>query len=178
MSMESSITDDTSVFVIGNPQGPQVDTPLQFSTLPGSSSTVLQWVTIFTTPANHPFVSQSLLESDVSIIGLPFPENIAGIPSAGTSNQQQILAFHGCVPRCLCNRGYSEPELNDEPFALISFPLIKLNLRQEAPFNERIPKSPFIDLLAGQEIATSNSYGLILNSFYELEGVYLAYWNH
>ncbi|PIN01678.1 UDP-glucuronosyl and UDP-glucosyl transferase [Handroanthus impetiginosus] len=37
-------------------------------------------VTIFTTPLNHPFISHSLPQTNVSIIDLPFPENIPEIP--------------------------------------------------------------------------------------------------
>ncbi|KAK4393012.1 UDP-glycosyltransferase 90A1 [Sesamum angolense] len=45
-------------------------------------------ITIFTTPANHPFISQSLSGADVSIIDLPFPENIPGIPHEAESTDK------------------------------------------------------------------------------------------
>nr|GEY62848.1 UDP-glycosyltransferase 90A1-like [Tanacetum cinerariifolium] len=37
-------------------------------------------VTIFTTPANHPYISTSLSDTSTSIISLPFPNNIPGVP--------------------------------------------------------------------------------------------------
>ncbi|KAJ0557797.1 putative flavonol 3-O-glucosyltransferase [Helianthus annuus] len=38
-------------------------------------------VTLFTTPANHQYVSASLPDTPTTIVTLPFPDNIPGIPS-------------------------------------------------------------------------------------------------
>ncbi|KAH0696716.1 hypothetical protein KY290_014116 [Solanum tuberosum] len=37
-------------------------------------------ITIFTTPANRPFFSDSLSGTNINIIEIPFPQNIQGVP--------------------------------------------------------------------------------------------------
>ncbi|KAH7532539.1 hypothetical protein FEM48_Zijuj04G0030900 [Ziziphus jujuba var. spinosa] len=46
-------------------------------------------VTIFTTPANRPFIADSLADTSASIVDLPFPENIPDIP-AGIESTDKI----------------------------------------------------------------------------------------
>ncbi|KAL7221210.1 hypothetical protein ACSBR1_023207 [Camellia fascicularis] len=45
-------------------------------------------VTIFTTPANRPFISNSLANTDASIVDLPFPENVDGLPAGVESTDK------------------------------------------------------------------------------------------
>ncbi|KAF5958850.1 hypothetical protein HYC85_006075 [Camellia sinensis] len=194
-------------------------------------------VTIFTTPANRPFISNSLANTDASIIDLPFPENVDGLPAGVESTDKlpsmslfmpfvnatklmqpdfeqalEALPFVTClisdgflcwtvqstakfgIPRLvsfgwsyysMCvsrdagvNGLFSGPESDDEPFTLTSFPWIK-HTRNDfgEPFNVREPKGPFLDFVTEQIISISKSYGLIMNSFHELEGKFIDYWN-
>uniref|UniRef100_A0A5B6ZQC2 Glycosyltransferase n=1 Tax=Davidia involucrata TaxID=16924 RepID=A0A5B6ZQC2_DAVIN len=54
-------------------------------------------ITIFTTPANRPFISQTLADTDTSIINLPFPENIDGVP-AGVESTDRLPSMSLFVP--------------------------------------------------------------------------------
>ncbi|THG10000.1 hypothetical protein TEA_009988 [Camellia sinensis var. sinensis] len=83
-----------------------------------------------------------------------------------------------CVPRCGREWTISGPESDDEPFTLTSFPWMK-HTRNDfgEPFNVREPKGPFLDFVTEQIISISKSYGLIMNSFHELEGKFIDYWN-
>ncbi|KAK6796948.1 hypothetical protein RDI58_004649 [Solanum bulbocastanum] len=192
-------------------------------------------VTVFTTPASHPFFSDSLSDTNVNIIDIPFPQNIEGIPigvestdklpsmslfvpfaSATKSmkpNFEQALAslspvtfmitdnflpwtldsanklsiprfaFNGMTTFSLSLARSSHDLLrtelsDDEMFTLPDFPWIKLTRNDfDSPFRERKPKGPFFDLTLEQAMATSKSSGLIVNSFYELESVYVDYFN-
>lgn len=53
-------------------------------------------VTIFTTPANRSFIAQSLADTAISIIDLPFPQNLADIPAGieSTDKLPSISLFH------------------------------------------------------------------------------------
>ncbi|KAF7136528.1 hypothetical protein RHSIM_Rhsim08G0056000 [Rhododendron simsii] len=194
-------------------------------------------VTIFTTPANKPFISDSLSDTDASIVELPFPQNIDGVPAGVESTDklpsmslfvpfanatklmqpnfersletlpnviciisdgflgwtQQSAADFG-IPRLvfygwnnysqticrsiLANSLLSGPELDDEPIVVTDFPWIKLTRSDfDEPFNSREPKGPHLDFIIEQAIATSKSYGQVMNSFYELEALYVEYWN-
>ncbi|KAG5534950.1 hypothetical protein RHGRI_022907 [Rhododendron griersonianum] len=194
-------------------------------------------VTIFTTPGNQPFISDSLSDTDASIVELPFPQNIDGVP-AGLESTDKLPSMSLFVPFanatklmqpnfersletlpnviCIISDGFlgwtqqsaaefgiprlvfsgwnnysqticrsiivnsllSGPELDDEPIVVTSFPWIKL-IRNEfdEPFNSREPKGPHMDFIIEQAIATSKSYGQVMNSFYELEVLYVEYWN-
>lgn len=58
------------------------------------------------------------------------------------------------------------------------FPWIKLAKNDlERAFTGAPPTGPYFDFILEAVIATSNSYGLVTNSFYELEPIYLNYWN-
>nr|WIW42741.1 UDP-glycosyltransferase [Nicotiana tabacum] len=67
---------------------------------------------------------------------------------------------------------------DDEPFAVPDFPWIKLTRNDfDSPFREREPKGLFFEFAVEQSIANSKSYGLLINSFYELESIYVEYFN-
>ncbi|CAI9784827.1 unnamed protein product [Fraxinus pennsylvanica] len=69
-------------------------------------------------------------------------------------------------------------ESADEPFTLISFPWIKLTRNEfDYLFNKRDPSGPLFDFVMEMVIALSKSYGLLVNSFYELKPLYVEYWN-
>ncbi|KAL7190393.1 hypothetical protein ACSBR2_022630 [Camellia fascicularis] len=195
-------------------------------------------VTIFTTPANHPFISASLANTNASIIDLPFPENIDELPTGVESTDKlpsmslfvpfanatkhiqpdfekalEALSNVTClisdgflswtlesatkfgIPRlasygwsyysmCVCrevavNRLLSGPESDDEILTVPSFPWIKLRRNDfDEPFNVREPKGPHIDFVTEQSIATAKSYGIIMNSFEELESKFIDCWNN
>ncbi|KAK4360765.1 hypothetical protein RND71_019717 [Anisodus tanguticus] len=67
---------------------------------------------------------------------------------------------------------------DDEMFTIPEFPWINLTRNNfDSPFREREPKCPFFDFAMEEAMATSKSYGLIVNSIYELESVYVDYFN-
>ncbi|MCE3050662.1 hypothetical protein HAX54_047773 [Datura stramonium] len=192
-------------------------------------------ITIFTTPANRPFFSNSLIDTNIDIIEIPFPQNIQGIPPGVESTDklpsmslfppfvnatklmqphfEQALeslppvtfmitdgflswtldsankfgiprlvyfgmsAFAGALTRSAASILQTEVS-DDEPFALPDFPSIKLTRNDfDIPFRERHPKGPLFDFVMESMISTSKSYGLLVNSFYELESVYVDYSN-
>ncbi|CAA2966216.1 UDP-glycosyltransferase 90A1-like [Olea europaea subsp. europaea] len=194
-------------------------------------------VTLFTTPANRPYIVHSLSGDDITIIDLPFPADIPGIQTGIESTDKlpsmslflpftratklmqpyfektlQTLPHVTCIvsdqflhwtaesatklgiPRlgffgmsnyanalsrdAAVNGLLSLHESADEPFNLTSFPWIKLTRNDfDDPFNKRDPSGPLFDFIIERVIAMSNSYGLLVNSFYELEPLYVDYCN-
>ncbi|XP_022895143.1 UDP-glycosyltransferase 90A1-like [Olea europaea var. sylvestris] len=194
-------------------------------------------LTLFTTPENRPYIVQSLSGDDITIIDLPFPGNIPGIPpgiestdklpsmslffSFARATKLMQPYFEGAlqkIPHVTCivsdlflhwtvesaikfgvqqlgfdgmsnyvnsinrdaviNGLLSLHESADEPFTLSSFPWIKLTRNDfDYPFNQRHPSGPLFDFIMEMGIALSKSYGLLVNSFYELEPLYVEYWN-
>ncbi|KAL7221208.1 hypothetical protein ACSBR1_023205 [Camellia fascicularis] len=157
-------------------------------------------VTMFATVANRPFFSDSLADTGASIVDLPFPENINGLP-AGVESTDKLPSVSLFVPfanatklmqpdfeqaleilpnvTCLISDGFLGPESDDEPLTVPSFPWIKVTRNDfDEPFNVREPKGPHIDFVMEQAIATAKSYCIIMNSFYELESQFIDYWNN
>ncbi|KAH7851584.1 hypothetical protein Vadar_013728 [Vaccinium darrowii] len=54
-------------------------------------------ITVFTTPANRPFISDSLTDTDASIVELPFPQNIDGVPD-GVESTDKLPSMSLFVP--------------------------------------------------------------------------------
>ncbi|XP_055806189.1 UDP-glycosyltransferase 90A1 [Solanum dulcamara] len=192
-------------------------------------------ITIFTTPANRPFFSDSLSDTNINIIEIPFPQNIQGIPPCVEStdklpsmtlfptfaNSTKLMKPHFekaleslppvtfmitdgflgwtldsankfGIPR-LVYFGMSafswalsisaasvlRTELSDdESYQVPDFPWIKLTRNDfDLSIRERDPKGPDTDFTMESIIATSKSYGLLVNTFYELESVYVDYCN-
>ncbi|KAK1568462.1 hypothetical protein Q3G72_024841 [Acer saccharum] len=195
-------------------------------------------VTVFTTPANRPFISNFLVNTSASIIDLPFPENVAGIPPGIESTDKlpsislyvplaratklmqpdferavqdmplvsflvsdgflwwtlesatkfgfPRFVFYGmnnyssCVSRSVrVNHTLLDgPNSDDELITVTGFPWIKVTRNDFDPvFTDAEPKGPPFELFMDQVIATSNSYGMIVNSFYELEPVFVEHRN-
>ncbi|KAL3629237.1 hypothetical protein CASFOL_026459 [Castilleja foliolosa] len=196
-------------------------------------------ITIFTTPANHPFISQSLPSDDpnISIVDLPFPTNIPNIPENiestdklssmslfvpfvnGTelmqnSFENSLRTFHKQVT-CIISDGFLHwtlqsaskfniPRLSfygmsyyamalsrsvmvdgsltshdsgDEEFTVNSFPWIKLCRNDfDDPFDKKDPRGAHLDFIIKATTATANSYGIVVNSFYELEKPFIDHW--
>ncbi|KAA8530253.1 hypothetical protein F0562_004962 [Nyssa sinensis] len=196
-------------------------------------------VTIFTTTANRAFISKSLAETNASIIDLPFPENIDGLPpgiestdklpsmslfvsfanatklikpdfervletlphvtfmvsdgflcwTLESANKFGIprLVYHGMsnYAMAVCrdagnNRLLSQPRSDDdELFPLTNFPHIKLTRNDFEPqLTDPEPKGPYFEFIVEMVITITQSYGVIVNSFYELEPLYSDYWNN
>ncbi|KAK2639716.1 hypothetical protein Ddye_027511 [Dipteronia dyeriana] len=194
-------------------------------------------VTVFTTPANRPFISNFLVNTTASIVDLPFPENVAGIPPGIESTDKlpsmslyvplaratklmqpdferavqdmprasflvsdgflwwtlesatkfgfPRFVFYGmnnyssCVSRSVfVHQLLNGPESDDELITVTGFPWIRLTRNDFDPLFKNVePKGPQFELLMDQVIATSNSYGTIVNSFYELEPVFVEHLN-
>ncbi|XP_076945234.1 UDP-glycosyltransferase 90A1-like [Bidens hawaiensis] len=194
-------------------------------------------VTLFTTPANLPYESTSLSDTPASIVTLPFPNNIPGVPSGVESVDKlpslahfynfvstKFMKFHFeqairdiktpvtfmvtdgffgwtlesanalNIPRLVyygmgnfantTSRVISlNPRLFDgkddnERVVVPELPWIKATrLEFDDAFTEHGINSPLSQWVAEQVHATTNSYGLVTNSFFELEPVYAEYWN-
>ncbi|XP_077222541.1 UDP-glycosyltransferase 90A1-like [Tasmannia lanceolata] len=194
-------------------------------------------LTIFTTPSNSPFIRHSLSTTRATIIELPFPQDIPGIPAGieCTDNLSSISLFPPFVQAtkkiqthfeqalqnlrqvsCIISDGFlgwtlksalkfdipryvfygmnnfamavsavisrdrphKDVASDDEPFSLSPFPWIQLTKNDlESPFKDPEPHGPHFDFLLELVIATSESRGMVVNSFYELESVYADYWN-
>lgn len=196
-------------------------------------------VTIFTTPANRPFFSKSLSDvlHSISLIDLPFPENIPGVPpgiqstdklpsmslfppfaaatklmkphfetalnslppvsfmitdgflgwTLDSANKLRIprLVYFGMsyfssvVSRSVTSAGLIvKTNGDDEPFTVPDFPWLSVTRNDfDAPFRDREPKGPLFDFVMEQMVATVNSHGLVVNSFSDLEHVYMESYN-
>lgn len=194
-------------------------------------------VTIFTTPANRPFIYTYLANTAASVIALPFPENIDGLPQGVESTDRLpsmslFVPFFTCtklmkphfeealgnlpdvtfmisdgflawtldsankfgIPR-LATYGFSgfssalyqsvsasriffELESDDELFQVPDFPWIKVTRNDfDLHVKDQKVKGPSSECFNEMVIATSNSYGLIINSFYDLEPKFMEYLN-
>ncbi|KAI4350713.1 hypothetical protein L6164_005142 [Bauhinia variegata] len=194
-------------------------------------------VTIVTTPANRPFVVESLRDTTVSIVDIPFPDEIPDIPS-GIETTDKLphisLFYHFAVatesmrpdfdrlletlPRVsfmvsdsflwwtmdsasklgiprLVFYGMSNYALAlsieaiksgillgtqhvDELVSLTRFPWIRITKNDfDAVLTNLEPQNLVIEFYMNVTSATSDSYGIIVNSFYELEPVFFDYLN-
>ncbi|KAF3444678.1 hypothetical protein FNV43_RR14371 [Rhamnella rubrinervis] len=195
-------------------------------------------VTVFTTPANRPFIAHSLADTKASIIDLPFPENVPDIPtgiesteklpsmslfnSFGTATKHMQADFERelqslpkvsfmvsdgflwwtldsaskfGIPRLvffgMCsyasslgkvvgeNRLLHGPESENELITVPKFPWIKITKNDFDPImsKEPDPKSKDFEFLMNCVITMARSFGLVVNSFYELEPVFVDYCN-
>ncbi|KAK0579759.1 hypothetical protein LWI29_031005 [Acer saccharum] len=195
-------------------------------------------VTVFTTPANRPFISNFLVNTTASVVDLPFPENVAGIPPGiestdklpsmslyvpltratklmqpdfervvqempqvsflvsdgflwwtlesatkfgfprfvfyGMNNYSSCVSWSVGVNRTLV----AGPKSDDELITVTGFPWIKVTRNDFDPiFKIAEPKGPLFELFMDQVIASSNSHGTIVNSFYELEPIFVEHMN-
>ncbi|KAL8210953.1 hypothetical protein R6Q57_005390 [Mikania cordata] len=70
------------------------------------------------------------------------------------------------------------PESDDELITVPGFTWIKVTRNDfDKPFNQRDPTGSLFDFVRESIIATENSYDLIMNSFYELEPLFIDYLN-
>ncbi|KAJ1378774.1 UDP-glycosyltransferase family, conserved site [Sesbania bispinosa] len=196
-------------------------------------------VTVFTTPANRPFIAESLNGTAITIITLPFPDKISpDIPAGRESTDklpsmsllhefanatdamqphfEQVLetllprvtfmvtdgflwwtqqsaakfgiprfACYGmnCYSVCLTREAIrsgilhgSQPD--DELVPLTTFPWIRLCKEDfDSSFRNPEPTSPGHVFNMKTTSATVNSYGMLVNSFYELEPTFVDYMN-
>ncbi|KAF9624582.1 hypothetical protein IFM89_012004 [Coptis chinensis] len=193
-------------------------------------------VTIFTTPSNSPFILQKLRDTKISVIDLPFPGNIPGLPHGVESTDQlpsmsQFIPFaratkllqphyerfldtlpfitciisdgflgwtlesaskHG-IPRFVSfgmtcytmavnrvvRQEYHNLNCEDihEPLVLKSFPRIEVLKTDLGQIELYKAGNAWYEFTMEQTKATSNSWGILFNTFYELESTYVHYWN-
>ncbi|PWA57945.1 UDP-glucuronosyl/UDP-glucosyltransferase [Artemisia annua] len=195
-------------------------------------------VTIFTTPANHPYISTSLSDTSTSIISLPFPKNIPGVPpgvesmdklpslslffpfvsstkliqpefekavqslktpvtfmitdgffgwTLESANKFNIprLVYYGMsnfaitISRVVSlNKHIFEGKSDKNLVTVPEFPWLTVTRDEfNDVFNGRDLDSPYAKWIVDNVLATSKSYGLVTNSFSELEPVFVEYWN-
>ncbi|KDO66240.1 hypothetical protein CISIN_1g037334mg, partial [Citrus sinensis] len=76
------------------------------------------------------------------------------------------------------NRLLSGVQSDDELLTLPEFPWIKITKKDfDPPITDPEPKGPHFELFIDQIVSTSNSYGMIVNSFYELEPLFADHCN-
>ncbi|CAA0826742.1 UDP-Glycosyltransferase superfamily protein [Striga hermonthica] len=200
-----------------------------------SSSTA---VTVVSTSGNSAAIRSALAGSGVSILELPFPENVDGVPP-GVENTQHLPSMQSLLPflqstklmqpifekflgtltpsvSCIVSDGFLGWTLDsarkfcipryaffgmgsfsstmyqvlgrerphagtvslDEPFPMPGFPGLMLTRNDFDPlFGEIDPCGPYVDFMMEQLAAIAASRGIIVNSFYELEGEYIEYWD-
>nr|UBR90288.1 UDP-glucosyl transferase [Osmanthus fragrans] len=87
--------------------------------------------------------------------------------------------FSTTMYQILCkNRPHAGTISLDTPFLIPDFPKLKLTRNDfDPPFCEIEPTGEFADFMVEQIIAMEKSNGFIVNSFYELESIYVDYWN-
>ncbi|KAK1436691.1 hypothetical protein QVD17_02473 [Tagetes erecta] len=191
-------------------------------------------VTFITTPANYSTIKTTLNPHSISVIKLPFTNNITGVeitdnlPSMSSfvdfvdATQQLQTPFETLlqtlVPQvtCIISDGFliwtqdsadkfNIPRLifygtnifsmtmcnimaqfkphaavgsDDELFSVPGFDRFKLTANDfDPPFNEVEMKGPALEFLIRQQKAMARSYGMVVNSFYELEPEFSEYWN-
>ncbi|KAJ4850899.1 hypothetical protein Tsubulata_035644 [Turnera subulata] len=192
-------------------------------------------VTFFTTPANSPFIAQSLANTTASIIDIPFPKNIPEIPpevestdklpsmslfpqfGLATKHMQPDfekalevlprinfmvsdgflwwtlesankfgfprLVFDGmnvyshCLYHAVGECGFLfGPESDSELITVPQFPWIKVTKNDFQPCVVRHQEDPLFEyFIASVKTAASNSYGVIFNSFDDLESTLANY---
>lgn len=67
---------------------------------------------------------------------------------------------------------------DDELFSVPGFDRFKLSANDfDPPFNEVDMKGPALEFLIRQQKAMARSYGMVVNSFYELEPEFNEYWD-
>nr|AFJ53029.1 UDP-glycosyltransferase 1 [Linum usitatissimum] len=196
-------------------------------------------VTIFTTPANRPFISSALPDDSASILELPFPHEIPGIP-AGVESTDKLPSMSLFPQFALSTEKYLRPQfdsalqnLNPRPTFMVSdgflwwtqdtaekFGIPRLTFYGMSNHAASVSRAVAIDrLLLGPEsedelitvtqlpwmkvckndfhedsrspepkgvnaefiwksvMASSRSFGYVMNSFYELESVFVDYLN-
>ncbi|KAI4350745.1 hypothetical protein L6164_005166 [Bauhinia variegata] len=194
-------------------------------------------VTVITTPANRPFVVESLRDTTASIVDIPFPDEIPDIPSgiestdklpstslfhkfaAATARMQAHferllealprvsfmvtdgflwwtlesaskfgvprMVFYGMSNYAVALRREATksgilrgPQHEDELVTLTRFPWIRLSKNDfDSVFKSPEPQSLTFEFQMNVVSATAKSYGMIVNSFYELEPVFFDYLN-
>ncbi|KAH9790601.1 hypothetical protein WN944_009795 [Citrus x changshan-huyou] len=76
------------------------------------------------------------------------------------------------------NRLLSGVQSDDELLTLPEFPWIKITKKDfDSPITDPEPKGPHFELFIDQIVSTSNSHGMIVNSFYELEPLFADHCN-
>ncbi|KAI3723395.1 hypothetical protein L2E82_34929 [Cichorium intybus] len=102
--------------------------------------------------------------------------NKLGIPRVsffGMSGYSTAVALEVGAKRLL-----SGSESDDDLITVTRFPWIKVTRNDfDEPFNQPDPTSPQLDSLMEIVVAMANSHGLIMNSFYELEPLFIDYLN-
>ncbi|KAL0307962.1 UNVERIFIED_CONTAM: UDP-glycosyltransferase 90A1 [Sesamum angustifolium] len=155
-------------------------------------------VTIFTTSGKSPPIRACLKDTDVSVIELPFPHNIEGIPP-GLENTHKLPYMACFLPFAestkLMQKSFEQAleSLNPPVSCVISDGFLGWTLKSaqkfgvrglkltrndfEQPYNDIEPSGPYVEFMAEQMAAVAMSEGIIVNSFYELEQCYVDYCN-
>ncbi|PIN12569.1 UDP-glucuronosyl and UDP-glucosyl transferase [Handroanthus impetiginosus] len=192
-------------------------------------------VTLVTTPGNRPFICHCLSDTTATIIDIPFPQDVQGIPPGVESTDklpdislwldlatatklmqphfEQMLEslppisfmitdfflswtldsankfsiprlpfypmgiFAFLLPRLVSQKRFFK---EDEGIKIVDFPWIRLKKEDFDPVfidPEGVKGTRAYDFTLEAVKATSKSYGIVVNSFYELESVFSDFWN-
>ncbi|KAJ6314662.1 hypothetical protein OIU78_018190 [Salix suchowensis] len=90
-----------------------------------------------------------------------------------------MCIYSSCLYKAVAERRLLfGPESDDELITLPQFPWIKVTRNDfDSPFTDSEPSGPLFELNMASLIAAINSYGTIINSFYELEATFADHWN-
>ncbi|XP_038982152.1 UDP-glycosyltransferase 90A1-like [Phoenix dactylifera] len=95
------------------------------------------------------------------------------------------ISFYGCANfailiKTICARGILQTGLDNDrqPFMVPGFPHLRLTKADVGkPFDDPNPQHPMYVFDVEVTKATNESYGMVANSFYELEPAYVDHWN-
>nr|WIW42801.1 UDP-glycosyltransferase [Nicotiana tabacum] len=146
-------------------------------------------VTIFTTPANAPSIRDFLQDETISIIELPFPKDVDGIPP-GVENTEKLPSMSSFYQFAraakLMQPLFEQALLGLQPATCIISDAF-LGWTQQSAEKFGIPRYFFFgmsifattlyQILGIERSSLANSRGMITNSFYELEPRFADYWN-
>ncbi|KAJ7974549.1 Glycosyltransferase [Quillaja saponaria] len=154
-------------------------------------------VTFLTTPFNRPFIAQSLFDTTATIIDIPFPKNISDDIPAGTESidklQSPSLVYKFVAATKLMQPDF-ELALQNLPRVsfMVSDAFLWWTLDSSSKFDiSRLTQNDFDPVVENADPkdlpyhfvknampASMKSYGLVVNSFYELEPAFIDYWKN
>ncbi|GJS87798.1 hypothetical protein Tco_0770434 [Tanacetum coccineum] len=151
-------------------------------------------VTLLTTPDNHPYISISLSDTPTTIISIPFSK-ISGVPFGVESIDKlpSMLLYLPFVTSIKLMKSDFEQAVQSlkKPMTFMvtegffGWTLKKISLKkvkiQRSEFDDTFtgmnPNSPYVEWIREMDQASSKSYGLLTNTFFELEPMFTEYWN-
>ncbi|GJV62498.1 hypothetical protein Tco_1473326 [Tanacetum coccineum] len=162
-------------------------------------------ITLLTTPDNHPYILTSLSDTPTTIISIPFlkisgvpfgVESIDKLPSMLlylpfiTSTKLMKFDFEQAVQSLkkpvtfMVTEGFfgwtvkSAKKLKISRLVYYGMSNFAITMSEfDDTFTGMNPNSPYVERIREMDQASSKSYGLLTNTFFELEPMFTEYWN-